>query len=194
MSTLGALLEDAEALLLQSEWVQVASTHLPTRYGMFRILGYTPAESYPNSCERQDRSMIALAMGDVSAVAPPVYIHSACEICEIFQASHCESRSQVDAALQIIERCGIGLLFYNHDDSAFGADAFLHLQSGLARMTWEQCVMDTAQILRSMGIRTISMIGDEPARKRYLQQCGIEVIESIPILPKGRKHGGATHG
>ena len=193
MATLGALLEDAAAPLLQREWVRIASAHLPTRHGMFRILGYTPVEVDPDSCERQGRSMIALAMGDVSAVAPPVYIHSACEVCEIFQASHCEARSQVDAVLQIIERYGRGLLFYSHDDYAFGTDALRHLQSGFARAAWEQCAMDAAQILRSMGIRTVSLIGDDPVRATYLQQFGLEVVGSNPIPPKGGERCGTAN-
>jgi GTP cyclohydrolase II len=152
---------------------------------MFRILGYKRAEPRRDSRERGDRSMIVLAREDVTATIPPVYIHSACEICEIFQASHCESRSQLDAALRIVERFGSGLLFYSHDDAGFGADALRHLKSGVPRRAWEQCAMDAAEILQSMGIRRISLIGDEATRTAYLQQLGLEVAVSIPILSRG---------
>ena len=81
---------------------KVAEADFPTRFGHFRIYGFSngPEEA------------VVLKMGDISGAPPLVRIHSQCLTGDVFHSLRCDCRAQLELALESIaqEGRGIGLL------------------------------------------------------------------------------------
>src|SRR5580700_9732180 len=91
---------------------RVASTVLPTRWGVFRMLSFERpiSDSSPNV-----ETAIVLVLGD-SAGAPLLRIHSQCITGEVFKSLRCDCGDQLDLAMRIIAEEGCGLLIYEHQE------------------------------------------------------------------------------
>src|SRR3974377_1757998 len=91
---------------------KVAEADFPTRFGHFRIYGFEGlAKGSP------PKETIALKIGDVSGVAPPlVRIHSQCLTGDVFHSLRCDCRAQLELALRSIAAEGRGLLVYEKQE------------------------------------------------------------------------------
>ena len=84
---------------------RVAEARLPTRYGVFKIIGYI------NKLNGEHH--VALVMGDVSDGKPVLCrIHSECLTGDCFGSIKCDCGPQLDAALRRIAQEGRGILLY----------------------------------------------------------------------------------
>src|SRR6266403_243527 len=90
---------------------RVASTRMPTRWGMFRALGFE--RDILNGVHQVDTAL-ALVLGDVRAGVPLVRIHSQCFTGEMLGSLRCDCRDQLEMAMQAIAEEGRGLLIYEH--------------------------------------------------------------------------------
>ena len=84
---------------------RVAEARLPTRRGEFRIAGYrslTTAEEF-----------VCLFKGELASGLPTlVRIHSQCLTGDVFGSTKCDCGTQLQAALELIEREGRGAIVY----------------------------------------------------------------------------------
>src|SRR5438067_2021719 len=92
---------------------RVASTRMPTRWGMFRALGFE--RDILNGVHRVETAL-ALVLGDVTAGVPLVRIHSQCFTGEMLGSLRCDCRDQLEMAMQAIAEEGRGLLIYEHQE------------------------------------------------------------------------------
>src|SRR5207244_12075678 len=92
---------------------RVASTRMPTRWGMFRALGFE--RDILNGVHRVETAL-ALVLGDVTAGVPLVRIHSQCFTGQMLGSLRCDCRDQLEMAMQAIAEEGRGLLIYEHQE------------------------------------------------------------------------------
>ena len=117
---------------------KVAEADFPTRWGVFRILGFegvrAPAPQIQESqipasqidgqpgcapartVEGKIESLVALVMGDVQSAPPLVRIHSQCLTGDVFGSLRCDCRLQLELALRQIAAEGAGILLYEQQE------------------------------------------------------------------------------
>ena len=170
---------------------KVASTRLPTRWGVYTALGFERAVS--NGTQRVETAL-AIVFGDLSHGAPLLRIHSECLTGEMFRSLRCDCADQLDIAMREIALEGRGLVIYEHQEGrgigllaklrAYGLqDAGLdtvdaNLALGLAVDSRDFSL--PVAILHELGIRRVRLLSNNPRKSRALVQAGIEVIESVP--------------
>src|SRR5579859_1343601 len=84
----------------------VATTVLPTRWGVFRLAGF----------ESDGETAIALMMGDLSQGSPILRIHSQCFTGEVLGSLRCDCAGQLEYAMQMIADERQGLVIYEHQE------------------------------------------------------------------------------
>src|SRR5258708_6613003 len=94
---------------------RVAVTALPTRWGVFRMLGFER-----NGFERGSETAVVLVLGDPlgnpSHVAPLVRIHSQCFTGDVLRSLRCDCGEQLELAMKTIAKDGCGVLIYEQQE------------------------------------------------------------------------------
>src|SRR3569833_3157531 len=91
---------------------KVAEADFPTRWGLFRILGFEgklPANTGSPAQNGKVEGLVALVMGDVKSKPPLVRIHSQCLTGDVFGSLRCDCRLQLALALTKIGEEGAGI-------------------------------------------------------------------------------------
>ena len=178
-----------------------ADADFPTRWGQFRILGFEGVLSKPGPCndalpppDRNIETAVALVMGEVATGEPPIVrIHSQCLTGDVFHSLRCDCRQQLELALATIAGAGRGILLYeNQEGRGIGLMAKLqayelqdrgldtveaNLELGFKADCREYEL--PAQILLSLGVRSVRLITNNPEKVAALEAAGIRVIERI---------------
>jgi GTP cyclohydrolase II len=169
---------------------QVAATELPTRWGIFRALGF---ERW-RPCQRSLETALALVLGCPSRQAPLVRIHSQCITGEVLRSLRCDCGEQLELAMGAIAAEGSGLLIYEQQEGR-GIGLMAKLQAyalqdeGLDTIAANHALgfeadcrdfMLPAAILNHLGIREIRLLSNNPDKRRALARAGIAVVEQIP--------------
>ncbi len=167
---------------------KVAEADLPTDHGPFRIHGF---ESLINH-----ETHIALVCGDISSGEDVlVRVHSKCLTGDVFHSARCDCGAQLHSALRQIALAGRGVLLYlNQEGRGIG------LANKLRAYELQDQGLDTveanehlgfkadqrdygigAQILRSLGVRTMRLLTNNPRKFVGLQGYGLAVSETLPL-------------
>jgi 3,4-dihydroxy 2-butanone 4-phosphate synthase/GTP cyclohydrolase II len=169
-----------------------AETVLDTVHGRFRAVGYldttTGAEHVALIAEREG--------DDRQDTATLVRVHSECLTGESFGSQRCDCGPQLDAALARIAVHG-GVLVYlrGHEGRGIG------LLSKLAAYRLQDAGMDTVQanleldhpadareyggaaaVLHDLGISTVRLLTNNPAKVGGLRDGGLTVQERLPLV------------
>jgi 3,4-dihydroxy 2-butanone 4-phosphate synthase/GTP cyclohydrolase II len=140
---------------------------------------------------------LALVLGDIAAAGPVlVRMHSECLTGDVFGSQRCDCGDQLKAAMAMIasegrgivlylrghEGRGIGLLSklraYNLQDA--GADTVdANLELGLPADAREYST--GAQMLADLGVGSLRLLTNNPAKVRGLAGFGIEVAGRVPL-------------
>jgi 3,4-dihydroxy 2-butanone 4-phosphate synthase / GTP cyclohydrolase II len=168
---------------------QVAEARLPTRHGTFSARVFRDVV--------EGREHIALVRGDVrGADSVLVRVHSECVTGDLFGSLRCDCGAQLDAALERVAREGSGVVVYlrGHEGRGVGLIAKLHAY-GLqdqGRDTVEANVelglpVDSrnydvgAQILTQLGLTTIRLMSNNPAKFAALEGYSLRIVERVPL-------------
>jgi GTP cyclohydrolase II len=169
---------------------QVAATELPTRWGVFRALGF----ERPSLSRRVPETAIVLVLGEPSGRVPLVRIHSQCITGEALRSLRCDCGEQLELAMRAIAAEGCGVLIYEQQEGR-GIGLMAKLQAyalqdeGLDTVAanhalgFEADCRDfslPAAILNELGIRRIRLLSNNPEKCRALGKGGIVVAEQIP--------------
>src|SRR6185436_8007159 len=92
---------------------QVASTVLPTNWGVFQMLGF---ERQAHDGGPEVETAVLLILGDFTSETPLLRIHSQCFTGDVLGSLRCDCRDQLELAMQTICRNGCGLLIYEHQE------------------------------------------------------------------------------
>jgi 3,4-dihydroxy 2-butanone 4-phosphate synthase / GTP cyclohydrolase II len=167
-----------------------AEAKLPTKHGDFKVRGY-----YDN---KTGADHVAIIAGNPTGKDVLVRMHSECITGEAFGSLKCECGPQLDFALETIqadprggivvylrgqEGRGIGLLnklrAYALQDQGFDTvDANLAL--GLPSENREYGA--AVAILRDLGVTSVRLMSNNPAKRNYLDEAGIEVTSYVPVI------------
>src|SRR5450432_3948417 len=161
---------------------KVAEASLPTRFGYFRIFGFSGEYS------GRTEECVVLRMGDVSdaGIPPLVRIHSQCLNGDVFHSLRCDCRSQLELALNLIAEEGRGLVIYEHQEGRgiglLNKLRAYELQDGGAdtveaneRLGFEADLRHyemPAEILRYFKVKSVRLLSNNPEKIAALEQAG----------------------
>jgi GTP cyclohydrolase II len=166
---------------------QVAEADFPSRFGHFRICGFTNGEE----------DAVVLTMGDVMTGAPPlVRIHSQCLTGDVFHSLRCDCRAQLELALQSIAAEGRGLIIYeNQEGRGIGLlnklRAYELQDQGADTVEANEALGFEADlrgyelagaILLHLGVRSVRLMSNNPAKIEALERAGLVVAERVPCV------------
>ena len=167
-----------------------AEANLPTQHGDFKVRGYYDVQTTADH--------VAIIAGEIGAKDVLVRLHSECITGEAFGSLKCECGPQLEAAMDAIaaddeggvviylrgqEGRGIGLLnklkaYGLQEQGLDTVDANLAL--GLPSEAREYGA--AVAILRDLGITSVRLLTNNPAKRRYLEDAGIQVSETVPLI------------
>lgn len=168
---------------------RVASARVPLRYGEFTAHGY--ASSY------DDREHVAFVFGEIGdGEEVLVRVHSECLTGDVFGSLRCDCGPQLDAALAAVAREGRGIVLYmrGHEGRGIG---LLHKLQAYQLQDAGSDTLDAnlelglpadardygtgAQILVDLGVRTMRLLTNNPAKRAGLEGYGLRVVGSVPL-------------
>jgi GTP cyclohydrolase II len=178
----------------------IASADFPTRWGKFRIYGFR-AESGSDGNRRVEEA-VALVMGDVKSAPPLVRVHSQCLTGDVFHSLRCDCRQQLEMALGMIRDEGAGILIYEQQEGrGIGLmaklqayelqDAGLDTVEANERLGFKADERDfvlPGEILKSLGVKKVRLLSNNPEKVDALEKAGIEVVERVPCEVEPSPH------
>jgi len=128
--------------------------------------------------------------------APLVRLHSECLTGDVFGSRRCDCGRQLDGAMKLITEEGAGLVLYlRQEGRGIGLEnkvrAYALQDQGLDTVEAnvhlgfdpdERDFAVGAHMLLAMGIRSIRLITNNPAKAAALSRFGISVVERIPMV------------
>jgi 3,4-dihydroxy 2-butanone 4-phosphate synthase/GTP cyclohydrolase II len=174
---------------LEPQVRRAVEARIPTRHGEFQAYGY---ESLVDG-----REHVALVSGDVTDGADVlVRVHSECLTGDVFGSLRCDCGPQLDAALAAVAAEGRGVVLYlrGHEGRGIG---LLHklqayqLQDGGADTVEANLTLGLpadardygtgAQILADLGVRTMRLLTNNPAKRAGLAGYGLSIVGRVPL-------------
>jgi GTP cyclohydrolase II len=177
------------AALTGALW-RIASTRMPTKWGMFDAIGF---ERDISDGTRKTETALALVMGDLSKGIPLLRVHSQCFTGEVLGSLRCDCRDQLEMAMQAIAKEGRGLVIYEYQEGRG-----IGLMAKLEAYELQDAGLDTveanhalglkadlrdfslpAAIVRDLGIKKVRLLSNNPRKARALKEKGIEVVAQL---------------
>jgi 3,4-dihydroxy 2-butanone 4-phosphate synthase/GTP cyclohydrolase II len=170
---------------------RVAEATVPLVPGTFRAVGYR--SSYDN------REHVAFVTGDIGDGEDVlVRVHSECLTGDVFGSLRCDCGPQLQAALEAVAQEGRGVVLYIRGHEGRGIGLLHKLQA----YQLQDMGLDTvdanldlglpadardygtgAQILVDLGVRTMRLLSNNPAKRAGLEGYGLEIVgrEALPV-------------
>jgi GTP cyclohydrolase II len=183
---------------------KMAEADFPTRWGHFRIMGFegrfgphdvgSAGKDAGNDNDRRKEEAVALVLGDIHASPPLVRIHSQCLTGDVFGSLRCDCRQQLEMALSMIAQAGAGVLLYEMQEGR-GIGLMAKLQAyGLQDQGLDTVQANEelgfkadhrefqlpAEVLKSLGLKQVRLLSNNPQKVAALESAGIEVVERVP--------------
>ncbi len=168
---------------------RVAEARIPTAHGNFRAVGY---DSLLDGIEH-----IALVYGDLGDGEDVlVRVHSECLTGDVFGSLRCDCGPQLDAALEAVAAEGRGVVLYMRGHEGRGIGLIHKLQAYQLQDSGADTVDANlalgmpadardygtgAQILVDLGIRSMRLLTNNPAKRVGLEGYGLRVVDRVPL-------------
>lgn len=165
-----------------------AKTNLPTIYGEFKVL------VFHNKIDQKEH--LAIVKGEVlNSEAVPVRIHSECLTSEVLGSLKCDCREQLQTALKYISEQERGIVLYMRQEGRG-----IGLGNKIRAYALQEAGYDTVEanhmlgfpddlrsydvaagMLQILGIKSISLLTNNPKKIAGLEEFGIRVEKRIPL-------------
>lgn len=169
---------------------RVAEARVPVQYGTFQAIGY---DSVLDGIEH-----IAFVYGDIGDGQDVlVRAHSECLTGDVFGSLRCDCGPQLDAALAAVAAEGRGVVLYIRGHEGRGIGLLHKLQAYQLQDDGGQDTVDAnlalgvpadardygtgAQILVDLGIRSMRLLTNNPAKRVGLEGYGLRVTGRVPL-------------
>jgi len=168
---------------------RVAEAQIPTRHGTFH------AHAYESTLDHLTH--VALVRGEIGdGEGLLVRVHSECLTGDVFGSLRCDCGMQLDAALEAVASEGRGVVLYmrGHEGRSIG------LTHKLRAYRLQEQGLDTveaneelgfppdprdygigAQILADLGVRSMRLLTNNPAKRAGLEGYGLSIVERVPL-------------
>lgn len=171
------------------------STPLPTSFGDFKLIIFETVI--------EGEHHIALVKGEVEGKENVlVRVHSQCLTGDVFGSGRCDCGEQLHEAMKRIESEGLGVLVYMRQEGRG-----IGLLNKLVCYRLQDQGLDTveanlaigfpsdsrdygigAQILADLGLTSIRLMTNNPAKRIGLEGYGLKVVERVPVQIKPHEH------
>ncbi|MBP2472862.1 3,4-dihydroxy 2-butanone 4-phosphate synthase/GTP cyclohydrolase II [Crossiella equi] len=172
---------------------RVAEARIPTAHGEFRAIGY---DSLLDGIEHV--ALVTGELGDGEDVL--VRVHSECLTGDVFGSLRCDCGPQLDAALAAVAEEGRGVVLYMRGHEGRGIGLMHKLQAyqlqdagadtvdanlALGQPADARDYGTGAQILSDLGVRSMRLLTNNPAKRVGLEGYGLSVLDRVamPIRP-----------
>jgi 3,4-dihydroxy 2-butanone 4-phosphate synthase/GTP cyclohydrolase II len=177
---------------------RVVATGLPTTFGEFEAVGYRSLVD--------GKHHVAMVKGEVDGRDDVlVRVHSECLTGDVFHSLRCDCGEQLESALAMIEREGLGVLLYlSQEGRGIG------LLNKLRAYRLQEDGLDTveanlklglpvdlrdygigAQILSDLGLTSIRILTNNPKKIIGMEGYGLSVTDQVPIQSVPNPHNEA---
>jgi 3,4-dihydroxy 2-butanone 4-phosphate synthase/GTP cyclohydrolase II len=177
---------------------RIESINLPTRWGTFRLHAYQSVlDAQPHLALCKGGIGERNEQGEPIIHEEPVIVrvHSECLTGDVFGSNKCDCGPQLDAAMQMIEKEGKGVLLYlRQEGRGIGLANKLHAyalqEKGLDTVEANQRLglpIDKrdygigSQILRDLGLKQLRILTNNPKKIHGLDGFGLTIVEQLPI-------------
>jgi 3,4-dihydroxy 2-butanone 4-phosphate synthase/GTP cyclohydrolase II len=168
---------------------RIAEARIPTAHGEFRAVGYR------SLIDGTDH--IALVKGDIGDGRDVlVRVHSECLTGDVFGSQRCDCGPQLHAATAAVAAEGRGVILYVRGHEGRGIGLMHKLQAYELQDAGRDTVdanLDLglpadardygtgAQILVDLGIRTMRLLTNNPAKRAGLEGYGLSIVGRVPM-------------
>ena len=173
----------------EKQVARVAEARIPTTHGTFRAVGY---DSLLDGIEH-----VALVYGEIGdGTDILVRVHSECLTGDVFGSLRCDCGPQLDAALEAVATEGRGIVLYMRGHEGRGIGLMHKLQAYQLQDNGADTVDANlalgvpadardygtgAQILVDLGVKTMRLLTNNPAKRVGLDGYGLTVVDRVPL-------------
>ena len=166
-----------------------SDVRMPTQFGDFRMISFTS--------KLDGQTHLAMVKGEPAGKDNVlVRVHSECLTGDIFGSRRCDCGEQLHASLNKIAEEGEGVVVYLRGQEGRGIgiahklEAYQLQDNGLDTVDANVALglpVDSreygvgAQILADLGITTMRLMTNNPAKRAGLQGFGLDVVERVPL-------------
>ena len=179
---------------------EVAHAKLPNRFGEdFEVRAF---RSVLDGTEHLVMQLGDISLGDQACL---VRVHSECMTGDVFGSTRCDCGPQLHKAMEMISREGRGVILYLRQEGRG-----IGLVNKIRAYSLQDKGLDTveanvhlgfppdardygigAQILRSIGLKKIRLLTNNPSKRVGLKGYGIEVVGRVPLIAETHKNNAA---
>lgn len=166
--------------------------NLPTKYGNFRIKAYK---------DGNQEHLAIMSLDFETLEAPFVRIHSECLTGDTLGSLKCDCQNQLDLSLKFIVKNGGLVIYHRQEGRNIGlvnkVNAYALQDKGrntieanieLGFKEDERDYRVVGYIFENLGIKKLKLITNNPAKLKYVESLGVEIVERIPAIIKANKY------
>jgi GTP cyclohydrolase II len=177
---------------------EAASASIPTPYGVFRARAFESSSGHVH---------LALVFGEIgNGESVLTRVHSECLTGDAIGSLRCDCGVQLRSALRIVAAEGRGVVLYVNGHEGRGIGLVNKLRAYVEQDAGADTVDanlrlglhadlrdygDAAAILRLLGVHSVGLLSNNPAKAGGLRRHGIDVVSLRPLATAANRHNRA---
>ncbi len=172
-----------------------AEADLPTKFGHFKVVGFFDHEN--------GKEHTAIVKGDITGGENVLCrVHSECHTGDVLGSLRCDCRSQLETALEYIEKAGTGVVLYlRQEGRGIGLinkiNAYRLQQEGLDTVEANLELgfpadarrFDlAANMLSLLSVKSIRLLSNNPEKFEQLKAAGVKIRGRVAIAIRANPH------